>query len=545
MANNGRVFISHSHDDNARCAPLLTALDAWSVDYFFDTQGLTAGHQLNDRIQWELSARDIMLRVCTAATKDSFWMSLEGAAFRGLQAEDQRKGHGDRRALINLILDGDYSREPFDAATLFIDTVNRPRAAWMGDLARALGVSGTQSGQRMTRRNMLGLGAAGAVALGSVALAGGVYTTFHPASANAAASPHAPGSVMWALAHAGQKKDVPPLPVIAGDRLYVSDGLHLSGYDLTRVSAHGPTRLWNIPQIASQVYFAPAIYGDALYASIDSTLNAVHAQTGAKLWTHVLVSDSNAYVMSSAIQSGETLVVLDSASVLHALRAQTGAEVWHASVSAVPVDLNDPSLPTISSPVLDGESVYVGSLDHAIYAVRLSDGAPRWKTLTHGKVLSSPAVSDGVVYVGSSDGYLYALDARDGSVKWKYLTGAAVNSSPAVAVGVVYVASDDHYLYTLDAATGKPFWRAAIGDYDSLGNVVVNTGPVTTAVVVTGDAVCVMENAQYTVRSYTRTDGALRWNYHSKDSVQNAPPIGAQGVIYFGSGDDTIYAFGA
>jgi hypothetical protein len=99
---------------------LCRTLDAWGLDYFFDTQGLGAGQQLNETIQREISSRDILLRVCSAATQRSFWMSLEVSAFRGLQANDHRQGHSDRRLLINLILDGDYSREPFDAATLFI-----------------------------------------------------------------------------------------------------------------------------------------------------------------------------------------------------------------------------------------------------------------------------------------------------------------------------------------------------------------------------------------------------------------------------------------
>lgn len=545
VANNGRVFISHSHDDNSRCAPLLTALDAWGVDYFFDTQGLTAGHQLNERIQRELSSRDIMVRVCTSATKVSFWMSLEGNAFRGLQAEDQRNGHRDRRLLINVILDGDYSREPFDAATLFIDTVNRPRAAWMNDLARAIGVVGRSAAQKMSRRSIVGLGAAGAVALGSAALAGSVYATYHPVSAEAAVAPHDPGRVIWTLPHASPKKDYPPSPTIVGDGLYVMSGLLLAAYDLTQVTAQGPAKRWGQPLSVQNTYVSPSVYGDTLFVGVDTTLAAFNAKTGAKKWARDIAPDSAADVWSSALQSGDTLYVLDTAAVLHACHAQSGAELWHVSVSAVPVNLASVLLPTASTPALDGDSLYIGSFDHHVYAFRASDGATRWKTITRGKILSSPVVSDGAVYLGSTDGYLYALDTRDGSVKWKYRTGQPVNSTPVVADGVVYFASDDHYVYALDATTGKPFWRAPLGDLDTGSGFISNGGPMDSAVVVTGDAVCAMDNLNYVIRSYNRADGALRWTYKSKDTVNNAPPIGAHGVILFGCGDENIYAIGA
>ncbi|HEX6122716.1 MAG TPA: TIR domain-containing protein, partial [Ktedonobacterales bacterium] len=61
MFGNGKVFISHTHEDNAVCASLLAALDAWQVDYWFDTAQLSAGLELLDNIQRGLAGRDIYL----------------------------------------------------------------------------------------------------------------------------------------------------------------------------------------------------------------------------------------------------------------------------------------------------------------------------------------------------------------------------------------------------------------------------------------------------------------------------------------------------
>ena len=141
MHGNGKVFISHAHDDNARCAPVLAALDAWGVDYWFDTRRLEAGDDLSQTIQRAIASRDIFLRICTPAAQRSYWVKLETGAFRGLQARQHRAGGTAERVLINLILDSGYEPEPFDYAHLFIDASARPRQEWLEELRRALGVT--------------------------------------------------------------------------------------------------------------------------------------------------------------------------------------------------------------------------------------------------------------------------------------------------------------------------------------------------------------------------------------------------------------------
>ncbi len=540
MANNGRVIVSHSHDDNARCAPLLTALDAWGVDYFFDTQGLTAGQQLNERIQRELTSRDIMLRVCTAATRSSFWMSLEATAFRGLQANDQRQGHANRRVLINLILDGDYSREPFDAATLFIDASNRPRAVWLADLARALGVSGSHGATGVSRRALVGYGAAAAIAVGASAGAGALYAGYHPRSAQAAAIASSPGSIAWKITGASNKKDIPVSPSVFGSRLYTVGVPGLTAYDLTHITGSGPAQLWRMKYIPQSAFTSAAEFGDTLYIGIDSTIYAVNAATGAKRWVASLPESDTSSVYSTPILGAGGVYALSESGTLYGFSAKDGSKLWSASIETLQFLLTN-----ASGPAVDDTSVYIGSLDHQVYALNARDGSVRWKSLTRGKIISSPSVVNGVVYIGSGDNYVYALNTRDGSVKWKYMTGSDVESSPNVVDGVVYVAAEDHYLYTLDAESGKPYWRAPIGDLDASTGIILNTGTVTCQPAVAGDGVSVIDADNYVIRCYSRSDGAVRWNYTSKSTLENADPVGAGGLIYFGSGDDSLYAFDA
>src|SRR5688572_27864889 len=49
-----------------------------------------------------------------------------------------------------------------------------------------------------------------------------------------------------------------------------------------------------------------------------------------------------------------------------------------------------------------------------------------WKFRTDGRVISTPVVVGEVVYVGSTDGGLYAVNRRDGTQRWKFATQGPV-----------------------------------------------------------------------------------------------------------------------
>lgn len=139
MPGNGMVFISHAHEDNDRCAPLLAALDAWGVDYWFDTQRMDAGQDLLASVQKAIAERDIFIRVGTNAALNSFWMNQELSAFMGLQAIDHGQGQPDKRLLIPFKLDAEYRFQPVELARIYIDASDKQqRKRWVEELRRAL-----------------------------------------------------------------------------------------------------------------------------------------------------------------------------------------------------------------------------------------------------------------------------------------------------------------------------------------------------------------------------------------------------------------------
>lgn len=79
-----------------------------------------------------------------------------------------------------------------------------------------------------------------------------------------------------------------------------------------------------------------------------------------------------------------------------------------------------------SSPVVspDGSTIYVGSYDKHVYALRADTGAVRWKFATGAEIWSSPVLSpDGTrVYVGSNDKSCYSINAASGAMVWNFTT---------------------------------------------------------------------------------------------------------------------------
>jgi outer membrane protein assembly factor BamB len=217
----------------------------------------------------------------------------------------------------------------------------------------------------------------------------------------------------------------------------------------------------------------------------------------------------------------------------------------------------------ISSPVVEGGLVYVGSTDKNFYAIDQQTGALKWKFATEGPVVSSPAVSGGIAYFGSYNGKFYALDAATGQLKWKFETGGERRyagrhlhgllpagetmpdpwdyflSSPAVWNGGVYFGSGDGNVYALDAASGVLKWKFKTGD-------VVHSSPA-----ISGGALYIGSWDTY-LYALDATSGKELWRFktgedaeiHNHVGIQASPAI-ADGTVYFGCRDSNVYALDA
>lgn len=255
-------------------------------------------------------------------------------------------------------------------------------------------------------------------------------------------------------------------------------------------------------------------------------------------------------VLSSPAVAGDTLYVGSGDHFLYALDLAAGTVKWKFKTESQ----------IASSPAVSAGLVYFGSFDGNVYAVDAATGQLKWKFKTGGErrfaakhlhgaepaaetmpdpfdfYLSSPVVWNGGVYFGSGDTNIYALDAASGSLKWKFKTGDVVHASPAISGGTLFVGSWDSYFYALDAATGKDKWRFKTGEDEVVHNQV---GIQSSAAVADGVVYFGCRDSKfYAVDAAT---GKERWSLSNKGSWVIASPAVSDGKVYFATSDTGLF----
>jgi outer membrane protein assembly factor BamB len=222
--------------------------------------------------------------------------------------------------------------------------------------------------------------------------------------------------------------------------------------------------------------------------------------------------------LSSPLIVGNVLYIGSTNSHLHALNTYDGTELWKYNTD------NE----ILSSPACAGDYIYFGSGDHSVYAVS-KDGKPVWQFRTGGSVHASPVIVDGILYIGSWDSNFYALDALTGKKVWSTPTGDGMTSSPAVVNNTVFFGCADKNIYALNATTGKVLWKAPTGD-EVFGSPAVVNG-----VVYVGSK----DTYFYAVDARS---GKELWKYQTYGAVQGSPAVWND-AIYVGSKDASLWAF--
>ena len=289
---------------------------------------------------------------------------------------------------------------------------------------------------------------------------------------------------------------------------------------------------------------SPSFRGDLEHPGIyDSTPVAKFTQVKWKFQTKGIVLSSPAVV-------GDTLYVGSADHNLYAIAVATGAQKWAFKTGSS----------VASSPAVANGTVYFLSYDGNFYALDAADGKLRWKYQTGGErrfaathlhgsqpaaetmpdpfdvYLSSPVVWQGAVYFGCGDGNVYSLDATKGTLNWKFKTGDVVHASPVISGGVLYIGSWDSYFYAIDAATGKEKWRFKTGEDPDIHNQV---GIQSSAVVADGMVYFGCRDSNlYAVDTST---GQKKWAYNNKGSWVIASPLVQQGKIYFATSDSGMF----
>ena len=147
--------------------------------------------------------------------------------------------------------------------------------------------------------------------------------------------------------------------------------------------------------------------------------------------------------------------------------------------------------------------------------------------------LSSPAIQGNTIYFGSGDGYFYALDKESGKVKWKFESGGIIHSSPALAFGNVYFGGWDTYLHALNAVTGKEVWNFKTGEDTAIYN---QTG-ITSSPIIDGNMLYFGCRDSH-LYALDAGNGKLVWTRYNDGGWISVSPLVAGDKLIYTSGSD-------
>jgi outer membrane protein assembly factor BamB len=278
---------------------------------------------------------------------------------------------------------------------------------------------------------------------------------------------------------------------------------------------------------------------------------------------------------------GEGILVFGSEDgFLRGLDAKTGNLIWKTPVT---------STFTYGMSYYDGK-VFHGGLDGNMRAWDIRTGELLWTynpDSWYGMWASASGAAYGMVYEHNQDTYLYAINATNGELVWRAKgPGIGYSNTLSIADGKVYIQMGDRqyrdfetgeYAYSeydcYDAYTGELLWTLPMENgapFDmqciAYGNLYViptiaaqEPGTWTYSYSMSdigfpGEVWCIsneildwsmlMNDPEHTAEGAGPTNLQLKWKFQAGAGVISSPTL-ADGVCYFGSLDNDIYAIDA
>lgn len=326
------------------------------------------------------------------------------------------------------------------------------------------------------------------------------------------------GQIAW---HHGGAGPIFSSPVLAYGDLFVGS----TGGNLLALDASSGTILWQhgIGQYLNDS--TPVVVGRVAYLSANrSWIIALDRTNGRQLWSTNLNE-----VIQAAPTFADGLLLVNARTTTFALDARSGAIRWRFHE-------NGTGWPTQSAPTVQGNTVYITQgTTNIIYALDVQTGAKIWSHDAGDRLISTPLVTGQNVIIGTWNGLVLALDASTGAQVWRYNVNSAlapgspqdgIAGSPAAALGMVFIGTYSGNVLALDAATGQLRWERAIAS------------PVQSVPVVAGGTLYV--GGGQNTYALSASDGTPLWNLPLGE-IRGDLALGP-GHLYVGTVEGDIYA---
>ena len=302
-----------------------------------------------------------------------------------------------------------------------------------------------------------------------------------------------------------------------------------------------PSTRWQYP-VGNTVMSSPKIADRIIYfGSLNdfkpTTFYALDALTGEEKWKKSLEGS----ITTSPIISNEMLYFCTDR-FCYGVDKDTGHEHWVFSPEQR--DLNagscDKCALKFSQPTANNSFIYVGSLDHNLYALDAQTGVMKWSFKTDNSILNAPTISDGKVYLGSNDGNIYVIDAQTGIGVQKFSIRSSLDenselgiyATPLIDSTTIYAVNGS--LVALDIQSGNIRWQfSSQSPFEQIiGNPLMFENSIITP---TMDAIFAIDKAT----------GEPIWKFSDINGGVFFSPILENGNIYFGDSSGYLYIVSA
>ncbi len=242
------------------------------------------------------------------------------------------------------------------------------------------------------------------------------------------------GSIAWTYQSANISYSRPNSPVVTDDAVYVIDN------NLVVAVTKSGTKKWEY-DLGDGANGSLSIEGDIIYANSDNgvltALNITDGQT--VVWTKAVGRATNA---SPTVANGKVYIQGDTK--FYCLDASSGNEVW--SITQNPSYSN-------SSPVVDGDLVYINALEYGIIACNALTGAEVWHKSNYngGKSYGTVIYNDMIIDCGTSGvGLRKAIDGSKIMVYGEYDAWSPQSAIDCQCSAIVYNTETKQAYYSSD-----------------------------------------------------------------------------------------------
>lgn len=284
----------------------------------------------------------------------------------------------------------------------------------------------------------------------------------------------------------------------------------------------GCTELWKYPA-GDRIKSDPLIFNNTVYvSSYDGHVYALDTATGKQQWIFPKMQVHLSAAEKPAKRASKTK------------RGRSKNKQHLPSVDTIePEFLEEMTVGSFSysSPVLSDGILYLGNLDHHVYALDAATGTLKFRIKVDGPVTSTITVDAHRLYFGSNDGNVYGVDLKTQSIAWRFATHDWVNSSPRIVNDMLYIGSNDRHVYAIDKQSGQLRWK-----FSSLGPAIAIPVVYENLVFAAGSS---GDGSVYALDEY---NGKQFWTYKTSGKIESDPVLVGD-MVYVSSADHYLYAF--